>query len=88
MNINEIMTQLAQYTRMSEETTAIIEDLRGQLKDYMTENNLDTLVGDEHKATYKPVESSKIDTKALKAELPEIAARYTTTSSFMRFNFA
>lgn len=88
MNINEIMSQLAQYTRMAEETAAIIDGLKDELKSYMTENGLETLDGNEHKATYKAVESSRIDTKALKKELPDIANRYTTTSSTMRFTFA
>lgn len=87
-NINEIMAQLAQYNRMKDETEAIIDGLKDQLKDYMKANNLETLTGDEHKAIYKAVESTRLDTKALKAELPEIATRYTVTSSTMRFTFA
>ena len=87
-NINEIMAQIAQYQRIAEETAGIIDGLKDQLKAYMTANDLDTLTGNEHKATYKPVESSRLDTKALKKELPEIAARYTTTTSTMRFTFA
>lgn len=88
MNINEIMAQLAQYNRMKDETEAIIDGLKDQLKQYMIENKLDTLNGDEHKAIYKAVESNRLDTKALKADLPEIAAKYTTTSATMRFTFA
>lgn len=88
MNINEVMKQLAEYTRIQEETAAIIDGLKDTLKGYMIAENLDTLNGDEHKATYKEVTSSRIDTKALKKELPDIADRYTTTSSTMRFTFA
>ena len=88
MNVNEIMAQLAQYNRMKEETDAIIEGLKDQLKQYMIENKLDTLTGDEHKAIYKAVESNRLDTKALKADLPDIAAKYTTTTATMRFTFA
>jgi predicted phage-related endonuclease len=86
--INEIMQQLAQYNRMQEETAAIIDGLKDQIKAYMTENNLDTLTGDEHKAIYKAVESSRIDTTALKKDLPNIAAQYTKTTAVMRFTFA
>lgn len=86
--INEIMQQLAQYQRMQDETSAIIDGLKDQIKAYMTENNLETLTGDEHKAIYKAIESSRLDTKALKNELPEVANRYTITTSTMRFTFA
>jgi len=88
MNINEIMANLAQYQRIADETAQIIDGLKDELKGYMVQNGLDTLTGDEHKATYKMVESSRVDTRALKKELPEIADRYTTTSQTMRFTFA
>ena len=88
MNINEIMAQLAQYQRMQDETAQIIDGLKDKLKSYMTENGVDTLTGDEHKATYKEVASTRIDTRALKNELPDIATRYTTTTTTMRFTFA
>lgn len=88
MDINAIMAQLAQYQRMAQETADIIDGLKDQIKSYMTENGIDTVNGNEHKATYKAVESSRVDTTALKKELPDIAARYTKTSSTMRFTFA
>lgn len=88
MNTNKIMAELAQYTRIQEETAVIIESLRDALKQYMTENQIDILTGDEHKATYKAVRSSRIDTTALKKERPEIAAAYTKTTETKRFTFA
>jgi predicted phage-related endonuclease len=87
-NINEIMKDLANYQRLAEETAQIIDGLKDQLKNYMTDEGLDTLNGDEHKATYKEVTSSRVDTSALNKELPEIAERYTKTTSTMRFTFA
>lgn len=88
MNINAIMAELAQYTRMAEEIAATVEGLKDQLKQYMNENQLDTLTGAEHKATYKTVTSSRIDTAALKKEQPDIAAAYTKQTETKRFTFA
>lgn len=88
MNINEIMKELAQYKRLQDETGAIIEGLTDKIKQYMTENQLETLTGDEHKATYKTVTSSRIDTTALKKALPEVATAYTKTTEARRFTFA
>lgn len=88
MNINEIMKELAQYKRLQDETGAIIEGLTDKIKQYMTENQLETLTGDEHKASYKAVVSSRIDTTAIKKELPEVAAKYTRTTETRRFTFA
>lgn len=87
MNINEIMKELAQYTRMSEEINATLEGLKDQLKKYMSDNNIDTITGDEHKATYKEVTSNRIDTTALKQQFPEVAKRFTKTTKTKRFSF-
>lgn len=88
MDINAIMAELAQYTRMAEEIAATVEGLKDQLKNYMVENGLDVLTGSEHKATYKTVTSSRIDTTALKRNAPDIAEKYTKTTETKRFTFA
>ena len=87
MNINEIMAELAQYTRMAEEIAATVDSLKDTLKKYMEENQLETLTGTEHKATYKTVTSSRIDTTALKRNDPDIAEKYTKTTESKRFLF-
>lgn len=88
MNINEIMAELAQYTRMAEEIAATVDGLKDTIKKYMEENQLETLTGNEHKATYKTVTSSRIDTAALKRNAPDIAEKYTKTTETKRFTFA
>lgn len=87
MNIDNIMQELAKYLRMNEELITIIDGLKDQLKEYMNDNNLDTLQGIEHKATYKAVTSSRVDTTALKKDLPNIAEKYTKTTTTKRFTF-
>lgn len=88
VDINAIMAELAQYNRMAEEIAATVEGLKDQIKNYMVENGLDTLTGSEHKASYKTVTASRIDTTALKKNAPEIAAQYTKTTETKRFIFA
>ena len=88
MDINATMAELAQYIRLQEEAATTVEALKDQLKAYMQAAGVDTLAGAEHKATYKAVTSSRVDTTALKKELPEIAARYTKTTEARRFTFA
>ena len=87
MNIDNIMQELAKYLRMNDELTAIIDGLKDQLKEYMNDNNLDTIQGIEHKATYKAVTSSRVDTTALKKDMPNIAEKYTKTTTSKRFTF-
>ena len=87
MNIDNIMRELAEYIRMGEQITTTVDGLKDQLKQIMREQGTDTLTGTEHKATYKAVTSSRLDTTALKRELPEIAARYSKSSETKRFTF-
>lgn len=88
MNIDSIMKELAEYIRMQEEAAAMVESLKDQLKERMTAAGVESLAGSEHKATYKEVTSSRVDTTRLKKDLPEIAARYTKTTTARRFTFA
>ena len=88
MDINALMGELAQYIRLQEEAAATVEALKDQIKAAMTAAGVDTLVGSEHKATYKAVTSSRVDTTALKKDLPDVAARYTKTTETRRFTFA
>lgn len=88
VDINDIMKELAEYIRMQEEAAAMVESLKDQLKERMTAARVESLAGSEHKATYKAVTSSRVDTTRLKKDLPEIAARYTKTTTARRFTFA
>ena len=87
MSINETMKELAQYLRMQEEISETIEGLKDQIKAYMQQNQLETLASDEHKATYKTVSSSRIDTTALKKAFPSMAEQFTKTTTSQRFTF-
>ena len=87
-NIDIIMGELAQYTRLQEETAAIIDGLKDELKNIMRAQNTEVIQGTEHKASYKAVISSRIDITALKKDAPEIAAKYTRTTKSRRFTFA
>ena len=88
VDINAIMAELAQYTRMAEEIAATVDGLKDTIKKYMEENQLETLTGNEHKATYKTVTISRIDATALKRNAPDIAEKYTKTTETKRFTFA
>ena len=87
MSIHETMKELAQYIRMQEEISETVEGLKDQIKAYMTENGPETLASDEHKATYKAVSSSRIDTAAFKKAFPSMAEQFTKTTTSTRFTF-
>ena len=86
-NIDSTMRELAQYTRIMEEASDTVDSLKDEIKKYMEEHNTDIITGNEHKATYKAVTSNRIDTAALKKDMPDIAAQYTKTTETKRFTF-
>lgn len=86
-NLNALMKEIAEYTRMAEEIGATLDGLTDKLKKHMEENGLESIAGNEHKASYKAVTSSRIDTTALKRDMPDIAATYIKTTVTKRFRF-
>ena len=86
-DINMMFSELAQYTRIMEEAAATVDGLKDEIKKYMEDHDTDVLTGNEHKATYKAVSSSRIDTASLKKDKPDIAAQYTKTTETKRFTF-
>ena len=54
----------------------------------MDAQGVDTLSGTDWKVTWKPVTSARLDSSALKKELPEIAARFMKQTTTRRFVLA
>ena len=86
MSINEIEAkahELQELKRLREELDAEIEAATDEIKAAM--GDAESVTAGAYKITWKPVTSSRIDTKTLKAALPEIATRFTVTSTTRRF---
>lgn len=77
------VTELQELKRMQEELTATIESITDEIKAAMGEQ--EELSAGAFRVTWKPVTTSRIDTTALKKELPDVAARYMKTSTTRRF---
>jgi predicted phage-related endonuclease len=86
--MEKTLNQLAEYIRMKEEIEAEIDALKDEIKAYMQESGQDTIIGLQHKATWKPVKSNRFDSAALKADAPELYQAYVKTGESMRFTFA
>lgn len=77
------VTELQELKRMQEELSATIESITDEIKSAMGEQ--EELSAGAFRITWKPVTTSRIDTTALKKELPDVAARYLKTSTTRRF---
>ena len=91
MSISELdmkVKELRELKRMADELAGEIEALQDGIKAHMTEQDTDTLTGTDWKATWKEVTSNRLDSAALKKELPDIAARFMKASTSRRFTLA
>ena len=91
MSISELdmkVKELRELKRMADELAGEIEALQDGIKAHMTEQNTDTLTGTDWKITWKEVTSNRLDSTALKKELPDIAARFMKASTSHRFTLA
>ena len=88
MASNELLAkvnELRELRRMAEELSDQITSIEDEIKQHMTATSADTLTGENFKITWKPVTSTRLDSKALKAAAPELYARFTRTTSSRRF---
>ena len=77
--------ELWELRRMADELQAEIDSLQDTIKAEMTARDVDTLLGFDWKVTWKPVTSNRLDSTALKKELPDIAARFMKQTTARRF---
>ena len=83
---NDIITkvqELMELRRMAEELQSEINALQEAVKDFM--GSEETMIAGAFKVSYKSVTSSRLDSAALKKELPDIAARFMKQTVTRRF---
>lgn len=85
MNDYEMLSKirrLKELKAMAEELTTEIKNAESTIKEMMGDTE-EMRIG-EYKVTYKTIEASRLDSKSLQAELPDIAARYTVQTKYKR----
>jgi len=88
MEMEAKVNELRELRRMADELAAEIAATEDELKAYMTANNADELNGSTFRITWKPVTSSRLDSKALKAAAPDLWKRFSKTTTSRRFVIA
>ena len=86
MSANELemkVRELRQLQALIEEAEAEAEAIKDAIKAHMGDS--DELRAGEYKITWKPVASTRVDTRALKAAAPELVERFTKTTTTRRF---
>lgn len=91
MSINELNAtarDLLAVRAMIAELKAEEEALTDRIKSAMVAAGTETLEGDGWKASWKNVNSNRFDSKAFRAENPNLAARYMKQTITTRFLIA
>jgi len=86
MSISEIeskVRELRQLQALIEEAQAEAENIKDAIKAHMGDS--EELRAREYKVIWKAVTASRLDSKALKAALPEVVERFTKTTTTRRF---
>ena len=88
MSMNEMeskIRELRSLQRLIEEAEQEAEAIKDGIKAQLTAQGVDELQAGEYRVSWKAVTSSRLDSKALKAALPDVVERFTTTSTTRQF---
>ncbi|MHA5219160.1 hypothetical protein [Dysosmobacter sp. Phy] len=86
MSINELESkcrELRQLQALIDEAQAEAEALRDAIKAAM--GSQEAVQAGEYRITWKPITSTRLDTTALRKALPDVAERFTRTTTTRRF---
>ena len=89
MSTHEIETKIRELRELQaliDEANAEAEAIKDALKAHMGDS--EELRAGEYKITFKPVVSSRLDAKALRAAMPDVAAAFTRSTTVRRFCIA
>lgn len=84
-NIKEVIKEIKEYQAMQDELKKQINELKEEAIEWLDENELDEILTDEGKITYREVISKRFNSTAFKKDFADIYDEYTTQTSNMRF---
>jgi predicted phage-related endonuclease len=84
-NLLSLVEQYAEARQLAEAAQAEMDALKAQISAEMTRREVDKLDVGSHKVSVSTITTSRIDSKALKAAFPDVAAQFTKTTTSSRF---
>ena len=88
MSAAELMPLIEQYReaqQIIEAAQAEMEAIKEKVRAEMTARNTDRLDIGTHRVSIQTVTTHRLDSKAIKAAVPELAERFTVTTTGTRF---
>lgn len=87
-NINQLVRELKELQRMSDELNTEIEAIKDMLKAEMAARNTDEILTSEYKLKYKEVSSSRFDTTSFKNKYVDLYNQFLKVTTSKRFTVA
>lgn len=87
-SLTKVLQEIQELRAMQADLEAEITALQDAVKQHMAAIDADTLQAGPFKVTWKAVTSTRIDTAALRKDLPEVWQEYGKTTTTRRFNVA
>ena len=78
--INNEIAQLRRYKREAEDLREKIEAIETAVKAEMEARGVETLETENYRVTWKPVSTTRIDTKAFQQAFPDVAQAFAKTT--------
>ncbi len=85
LQMDEKLAQLRRCRRTMDALKKEAEAIEAEVKAELEERGVEQVETLHYKVTWKTVSGTRLDTKALKAERPEIYARYAAETATKRF---
>lgn len=88
MTMQEIENKIKEYKelqRMAEELSAEMDKIKDELKAEFEKQHTDTITTNAFKMTFKTVKTKRVDTTALKKDMPDVAEKFTKETETKRF---
>lgn len=82
------VTELRELQSMIAELENQVEAIKDTIKTKMMDEGTEELTGNGWKATWHTVSSSRLDSKKLKADHPDLYSQYSKTTAATRFTLA
>lgn len=85
IDIKSVIKEIKEYQAMRDALDKELDELKDEAIEYLTEQDIDEILTEEGKVTYREVISKRFDSTQFKKDFADIYSEYQKQTSSMRF---
>jgi predicted phage-related endonuclease len=85
IDIKSVIKEIKEYQAMKDALDKELDELKDEAIEYLTEQDIDEILTEEGKVTYREVISKRFDSTQFKKDFADIYSEYQKQTSSMRF---